>query len=506
MSPIKNTGDTILINAHAYTLGDLLGSGLEGSVYAMKEHPSKAIKIIDTSGMKSEEIEKAREHLRWLSHIGTERRNAKDDIVHRVAFPQILLDDELGYTMNRIKEGESLEGFLNPPQNATDDEFNTWYKQYSLKRRFQTIVDMFNLVRDIHINGLIFTDLSPRNILVGKETRGICLIDTDNMRNRTDEYVNTMGTPGYMAPEVWASIPEDECKKNHLDPTQFSIMGRLSPESDIYSLAAIAFELLTMEKPFIGDDVIKGTPDDEECAMRGLTDYILKPGTKNKRDSLFVNMFASITTKEIRDLFNRTFVDGLYMPALRPSDEEFYEAFSKALDHIGKCTNCGEYNIFESGTENICFNPGCMKPLKGKLALRVFLTFLDNPNKTMAASGVGAEGKINKTYLMSETIIEVGEEKMLYYRHFQESRDRGKPVGKIKVVDQDAHYAEISMKTGVFNGLTDPEFIGIKTRTIKAIPLEREPMRFNYSNIELGFGTVESNEGKIQIIGRIEVI
>ena len=47
----------------------------------------------------------------------------------------------------------------------------------TLKKRYQIIVNLFDALRKIHLAGLIFTDLSPNNIMVHKKQNQIVFID-----------------------------------------------------------------------------------------------------------------------------------------------------------------------------------------------------------------------------------------------------------------------------------------------------------------------------------------
>jgi serine/threonine protein kinase len=494
---MKGTGEKVKINGKPYTLSEKIGAGLEGSVFKIEESENYVIKLINSDSFSPKAIKDSREHLLWLKTTIDER----PEIKRKMAYPKALLDDELGYIMLKANDSESLEDFIDVPQG--DGEFDPWFKTHSLKKRYQIIVDLFELLREIHIAGLIFTDLSPKNILVSKKSNQIVLIDTDNMRKKTDTFVNAMGTPGYMAPEVCASIPKEECIKNGLDPEQFSVMGKLSPESDIFSAAVIAFKLLTTEDPFVGDALNGGDPDvEEETAHRGLTDYILKQGTENTNSFLFVQKFDSLTTEKIRKLFYRTFVDGKLFPLARPTDEEFYEAFSAATDMMGECEECGYSNIYEDGIEKNCFNPDCDHPLGNKKILRIFLKFLSDSAKTMKSSSFAPEGEFKKEYLLSELLLQKGEPRFLYCRHFQTNENRQKAIGKVTLVGIRDGIAEIILVPGLFD---HPQIRDLTTGECTPIPLGADKaQRFSFEGSEIVFGTIRSNDQPMEVVGRIQ--
>lgn len=101
------------------------------------------------------------------------------------------------------------------------------------------IVDIFCQILDalayMHDMGVVHLDLKPANIVLSADHR-VKLTDFGISRleaHPTDRYDAIMGTPGYMSPE--------------------QVMGqRLDRRSDLFSVGAILYELLTGVRPFPG--------------------------------------------------------------------------------------------------------------------------------------------------------------------------------------------------------------------------------------------------------------
>ncbi len=92
----------------------------------------------------------------------------------------------------------------------------------------------------LHEQGVVHRDLKPGNIMICRD-RTIRLMDfgisqfSESRRMTFTGFTNAMGTPDYMAPE--------------------QIKGRRGDaRTDIYSLGAMLYEILTGKRPFEGDD------------------------------------------------------------------------------------------------------------------------------------------------------------------------------------------------------------------------------------------------------------
>lgn len=100
-------------------------------------------------------------------------------------------------------------------------------------------------VEAIHAAGTVHRDLKPSNLLLdaSRELRVTDFGVADRVQRRgVNGELQIAGTPEYMAPEI-------------VDGTE--IPPELSYRSDVYSLACIAFELLTGTPPFVGDSTVE---------------------------------------------------------------------------------------------------------------------------------------------------------------------------------------------------------------------------------------------------------
>jgi serine/threonine protein kinase/TolB-like protein/Flp pilus assembly protein TadD len=112
------------------------------------------------------------------------------------------------------------------------------------RRAVALVAKVVRAVQYAHGQGILHRDLKPGNILL--DGRGEPLVsdfglakwlDTSSHLTRT---LTIFGTPGYIAPEQVNGSA-----------------GKLGPASDVYSLGAILFDLLTGRPPFLGEHALK---------------------------------------------------------------------------------------------------------------------------------------------------------------------------------------------------------------------------------------------------------
>jgi hypothetical protein len=153
----------------------------------------------------------------------------------------------------------------------------------------------------VHARRIYHRDLKPQNILLDtaqKPYRAVLIdfglvVETDSSKDKG----LIVGTPSYMPPEQ--AKPRGG-------------FGQINVTSDIYSLGATLFFLLTGRAPFTGRDprkiikLVVGTPPPDPCALnpaipRGLADLVLKCLAKKQSERYHsAKLLASDLEKHIR--------------------------------------------------------------------------------------------------------------------------------------------------------------------------------------------------------------
>lgn len=210
--------------------------------------------------------------------------------------------------------------------NSQNDNLSEWYlSSGGLLKRYNILIRLAALIRALHSKGLVYCDLSPNNVFISEknEYSNVFLIDLDNLRYKTS-IINNIYTPFYGAPEVIS---------NNAPNTTMS---------DCFSFSILAYELLTLNHPLIGDYVSDGEPELEEKALTGKL-----PWVDHSEDSINERTTGLPSNKVIPSklltLFRKNFENGLNDPLTRPSMAEWFDSLNLALNELLKCSNeiCG---------------------------------------------------------------------------------------------------------------------------------------------------------------------
>lgn len=413
------TGEEIVtVSGHTYRLGKLAGCGAQGVVYE-DSSGEKLIKLYDPKGahVLDEDI---LDRLRFI-------QNAK------LASPFISIEDiiakpYIGYVTKKVKDHKPLNAYLIPD---TEMSFSEWYNQgLGLRERLLIGYSIANAFEIFEQRNFSYCDISGGKILVKRSQTGIStqIIGTDNMYVAGKGTAAVLGSPRYMAPEV--------------------VSRQRNPDllSDRYSLAVILFELLRVGHPYISDDILAGSPE-EEAALAGTYDYVT--------DDNSTNMVSAdvVFTDKLKQLFRTCFVDGKRNRLVRPSAKEFAYALLEASNKLTQCPHCGAWH-YPRKTEQGHRCPWCDAPSKAK----AWLIFYDILSKGADyKNGEGINQKAVNSYILRDgngNLI-----KSLYVLRADDPAKVSRAVENYLWIAQDAEgywacnaYAKDGMKIRKING------------------------------------------------------
>jgi len=202
-----------------------LGKGTMGSVYLVKRKSDekelvvKKLIITSTSGLSEssarEIFRRESELLKRFSHPGLPE-----------VYDTFRQDDQDYLALEYIK-GETLEDIINKHNEP-----------FPVAQALRWVIEIAEILDYLHNSfeaPVVYKDLKPSNIIITPEGKPR-LIDFGTSRYyNPDKHSDThrLGTPGYAAPE------------------QYRKKGQTSPQSDLFSLGVILFQLLTAYDPTV---------------------------------------------------------------------------------------------------------------------------------------------------------------------------------------------------------------------------------------------------------------
>jgi len=162
----------------------------------------------------------------WAHHADVrERFLAEARLLRRIEDPRVVRVHDIGthedrpfFVMDFVPGGTVADRVATPP-GATDEAL-------------RLAIESARAVQVLHDAGMLHRDVKPSNLLVGDDGR-VLVADLGSAKRLAEAsgVTVTTGTPAYMAPEQARSAPVDE-------------------RSDVYSLGAVTYELLSGRPPY----------------------------------------------------------------------------------------------------------------------------------------------------------------------------------------------------------------------------------------------------------------
>ncbi|MBL8693923.1 MAG: serine/threonine protein kinase [Planctomycetes bacterium] len=291
-----------------YRVEKLLGRGGMGLVYEaeqMKLERRVALKVLLPDLVKRRDlVERFQKEARTVGKFNHRNIAVVYDVgsvgkVHYIAMELVdgvSLDRVIQDRVDQLQLGEKASAV---PKHSSLLPFRTHY----VRSCIETIASIADALHEAHRRGLIHRDVKPQNILVNSE--GVPkLLDFGLVRE--DQGETLMSSAGFVGTFVY-SAPEQVVSKSNVDR-----------RSDIYSLGATLYELLTLKRPFEGtsEKVFEKLQKDAPPPMRTLNasippelDALVLKALARERDGRYSN--AEHFAVALRDYVRETPEDEL---------------------------------------------------------------------------------------------------------------------------------------------------------------------------------------------------
>jgi eukaryotic-like serine/threonine-protein kinase len=288
----------------------LIGKGGQAEVWASEGRI--AVKLMHARGPRSA--------ARVRSRIGVVRRLNLDGVP--ISRPLDLLEQpDVGYSMELLDGMMPVKRLAVPPADA--DVFDWYAATGGQTRRLRVLAKTAGALAELHTRGLVYSDPSPDNVLVSEDGRHteVRLVDVDFLQSES-VVLESAATPGYAAPEV------------------FTQRSGVTGTSDAFAFAVIAFEVLTLTHPFLGDQVHHGEVEMLDRAYSGELPWIDDEDDPSNRSRYGLSRDAILLGK-LSDCARSAFTTGVRQPRRRPSAGEWRTALHAAADMLLACAACG---------------------------------------------------------------------------------------------------------------------------------------------------------------------
>lgn len=275
---------------------------------------------------------------------------------HYFLWPKTIVDDPsaktYGYVMElREKRFRSLEDFMTR----------------KIAPSFRALVTAAGQLADgflrLHSAGLCYRDISFANVFFDPQLGDVRICDNDNVDVSGTESGGVLGTQRFMAPEVVRreALPSDTTDRYSLAVLLFYMLMGGHPLDGAREARIRCLDVPALEKLYGFEPLYVFDPNDtSNQPVPGLHDNPIA--------------FHKLYPKKLRELFLRSFTEGLHYPEKRVRESEWRRSFAAAVDGILPCASCRADNFYDVDTfsekgAGACWS--CGKPLTLSARMRI---------------------------------------------------------------------------------------------------------------------------------------
>jgi serine/threonine protein kinase len=196
---------------------------------------------------------------------------------------------------------------------------------------FQICIRLARAVRRLHQAGLAHSDLSNKNVLIDPSSGQCRIIDIDSLVVPSLFPPDVLGTRGYIAPEVLATIhlPLSDSKRQHPSVT-----------TDQHALAVLIYQYLLSRHPLEGPKTYPAaSAEEQERLEMGSKALFIEDPTDTSNRPQDLKLISTVLGSHLSQLFQRAFINGLRLSHERPAAIEWERGLVKTWDLLYPCQN-----------------------------------------------------------------------------------------------------------------------------------------------------------------------
>jgi hypothetical protein len=203
-----------------------------------------------------------------------------------------------------------------------------------LRAHVQVCISVARSLRKLHQVGLVYTDLSPRNVLIDISAGASLLLDIEEAI-AGQAAPEVLGTTGYIAPEIVATemLPTGDPRKNL--PCK---------HADEHALAVFLYEILFRRHPLRGMKIHSVSPEEDERLLTGIRALFVEHPTDPSNALPDIRVPYRALGDDLAVLWEKAFIHGLHAPQNRPSALDWETGLVRLEASLYPCRNpaCGE--------------------------------------------------------------------------------------------------------------------------------------------------------------------
>jgi class 3 adenylate cyclase len=224
-APQSDAAHPVAVASGRYRIERFLGRGAKKRVYLARDtllDREVAVSLLETQGLDEAGLQRVRREAQSMGRLG--------DHPHVVTIHDVGQEGERVFIVSRYMAGGDVESRIRtaPERRLPVDD------------ALRIAAETCRALEHVHSRGIVHRDLKPGNVWLAQD--GTVMLGDFGLalaadRSRITQEGMIVGTAAYLPPEQ-------------------AVGGEPTPRSDLYSLGAMLYEMLTGRPPFLGDDSV----------------------------------------------------------------------------------------------------------------------------------------------------------------------------------------------------------------------------------------------------------